>query len=162
MAMVYLICGKICSGKSRFAQLLRAEENAVILSTDEITLALPRHAIRDCFDMVSDGVNNYLLEKSLEIIEAGVSVILDWGFWSRQDRDNVRSFYESHHVSYRFYYLDTDSITLALNVADRNSAVERGETRAFFVDEGLAAKCDALFEEPAADESIISVANRRV
>lgn len=40
MAKVILICGKICSGKSTYAEQLRVQNNAVVLSTDEITLAL--------------------------------------------------------------------------------------------------------------------------
>lgn len=37
---IYLICGKICSGKSTYSQKLRDEHKAVILSVDEITLVL--------------------------------------------------------------------------------------------------------------------------
>ena len=38
MAEVIMTCGRICSGKSTYAQKLRTERNAVILSVDEITL----------------------------------------------------------------------------------------------------------------------------
>lgn len=37
---IYLICGKICSGKSCYAKWLREKYNAVILSTDEATYDL--------------------------------------------------------------------------------------------------------------------------
>ena len=40
MAKVILICGKICSGKSTYAEKLRMENKAVLLSIDEIMLAL--------------------------------------------------------------------------------------------------------------------------
>ena len=40
MPKVIMTCGKICSGKSTYAQKLRLEYSAVILSVDEITLAL--------------------------------------------------------------------------------------------------------------------------
>ena len=40
MAKVYMTCGRICSGKSTYAQTLRQKYSAVILSVDEITLAL--------------------------------------------------------------------------------------------------------------------------
>ena len=39
MAKVILICGKICSGKSTYAQQLRRENRAVVLSIDEVMLA---------------------------------------------------------------------------------------------------------------------------
>lgn len=37
---VYLMCGKICSGKSTHAAALRIQHHAAVLSVDEITLAL--------------------------------------------------------------------------------------------------------------------------
>ena len=37
MGKVFLICGKICIGKSLYAKALREKYNAVILSTDEVT-----------------------------------------------------------------------------------------------------------------------------
>ncbi len=40
MAKVFLICGKICCGKSTYAKRLQAENNAVLLSVDEIMLAV--------------------------------------------------------------------------------------------------------------------------
>ena len=40
MAKIYLMCGKLCSGKSTRAEQLRREHRAVLLSVDEITLAL--------------------------------------------------------------------------------------------------------------------------
>lgn len=35
MSKIYLICGKICSGKSYYAKALKDENHAVISSTDE-------------------------------------------------------------------------------------------------------------------------------
>ncbi len=161
MARVHFICGMICSGKSFLARSLKGKYNGVILSTDEITLALPQEAIRDCFDEVSRGVNSYLLEKSVQIINAGVDVILDWGFWKRSDRDQVRTFFAERNVEAVMYYLDTDEQTLASNTARRNELVKRGETTAFYVDEGLAEKCRTLFEIPSEDEIDVRIVNNQ-
>ena len=40
MPKVLIMCGKICSGKSTYAEKLKFENKAVILSVDELTLAL--------------------------------------------------------------------------------------------------------------------------
>lgn len=40
MAKVIAICGKICSGKTYYANQMKDKENAVILSTDEATYDL--------------------------------------------------------------------------------------------------------------------------
>jgi len=161
VARVHIICGMICSGKTFFSRGLREKYNGVILSTDEITLALPQDAIRDCFDEVSRGVNAYLLEKSVQIINAGVDVILDWGFWKMSDRKQARTFFAQHNVETVMYYLDTDEQTLAENTAQRNESVKKGETSAFYVDERLAEKCRALFEIPAESEIDVRIVNNR-
>ena len=36
MAKVFLICGKICSGKGFYTRQLKEKEHAVVLSCDEI------------------------------------------------------------------------------------------------------------------------------
>ena len=41
MAKIIAICGKICSGKTYYAQSLKDKENAVILSCDELTWEEP-------------------------------------------------------------------------------------------------------------------------
>ena len=38
MSKVFLICGKICCGKTAYSQRICKEDNAVLLSVDEITL----------------------------------------------------------------------------------------------------------------------------
>lgn len=87
MAKVILICGKICSGKSTYAEQLRVQHNAVVLSTDEITLALFGQHCGDKHDDYVERTQNYLFNKSLELIEVGGNVILDWGFWMKVERD---------------------------------------------------------------------------
>ena len=40
MARVFLVCGKLCSGKRIYAEMLRKEHKAVIPSVAAITLAV--------------------------------------------------------------------------------------------------------------------------
>lgn len=40
MPEIIMTCGTICCGKSTYAKKIQTERNAVILSIDEITLAL--------------------------------------------------------------------------------------------------------------------------
>lgn len=40
VAKVIMICGRLCSGKSKYAEQLRLEYNAVVLSADENMLVL--------------------------------------------------------------------------------------------------------------------------
>ena len=70
MAKVILICGKICCGKTTYSQKLCSENNAVLLSVDEITLALFGQHCGDKHDEYVERTEKYLLSKSLELIQA--------------------------------------------------------------------------------------------
>ena len=105
MAKVIMTCGKICTGKSTYSGKLSKEYKGVVLSVDEITLALFEHDIGDKHDEYVEKAELYLYKKSLEIIENGIDVILDWGFWQKSERDYAREFYKAHGIGYEFHYL---------------------------------------------------------
>ena len=79
MAKAMLICGRICSGKSHYAALLRDRENAVILSCDELTFVLFDGQLGDAHDRISSRMERYFMEKSVEIIRAGRASSLTGG-----------------------------------------------------------------------------------
>lgn len=79
MAKVILICGKICCGKSYYARQLKVKESAVILSCDEITSALFNNDLGDKHEGILNKIKDYLLKKSVELVQIGCNVILDWG-----------------------------------------------------------------------------------
>ena len=160
-AKVILICGKICSGKSFYAEKLRREHNAVILSVDEITLAIFGQHIGEKHEEVCERTQKYLFEKSLEIVDIGTDVILDWGFWQREDRDFARDFYKSRGVPCEFHYVDISDEAWKKNLAERNEAVSAGKTSAYFVDENLAEKFGRIFESPDRTEIDVWYENTR-
>ena len=152
MPKVYLICGKICSGKSTYAEQLRVKNNAVLLSTDEITLALFGQHCGDKHDDYVERTQNYLFNKSLALIEVGVNVILDWGFWLKEERDYAREFYNSRNIECEFHYIDISDETWKVRLKKRNNAIIDGETTAYYIDVNLAEKFGVMFEEPNEDE----------
>ncbi|MBR0132628.1 MAG: ATP-binding protein [Lachnospiraceae bacterium] len=154
MAKIFLMCGKICSGKSTHAEKLRKEYNAVILSVDEITLALFGQDAGEKHDYYVEKLKEYLYKKSLEILEAGVNVVLDWGYWTRAERDLAREFYGSHGVEYEFHYIDISDEEWYRRLAKRNEDVLAKKTDAYYVDDGLAKKFQAIFEKPEKAEDI--------
>ena len=157
MAKVYLIAGRICSGKSTLAQRLRIEKKAVNLSTDEITLAIFGQYIGEKHDEVVENTQNYLFRKSLELIECDINVILDWGFWMKSERDEARAFYAQRGIETEFYYLDIPEDEWKRRIEKRNKAISKNETEAYYVDENLRIKFDNLFEAPTSDENMIRV-----
>ena len=152
MPKVYLICGKICSGKSTYAEQLRVKNNAVLLSTDEITLALFGQHCGDKHDEYVERTQNYLFNKSLELIEVGINVVLDWGFWMKEERDYAREFYNSRNIACEFHYIDISDETWKARLMKRNSEILAGTTSAYYIDDILAEKFAAIFEVPSEDE----------
>lgn len=152
MSKVIAVCGKIGCGKSTYAEAIRLENQAVILSVDEIMLSLFGQDAGGMHDIYTERTQQYLLDKSVELIEAGISVILDWGFWTREKRNAVKAFFRERSILCELHYIDLRDEVLKIRIEQRNTAGLAGENDAYFVDDGLAEKCSELFEVPAADE----------
>ena len=149
MAKVYLICGKICSGKTCYAERLKKSCPAVILSTDEVTYDLTDNAQGDGYNAFALRVNRYLRKKAVQIIQAGANVILDWGFWTRADRQDISDYFHAYGVEYEWHYIDVSDERWEENIAERNRRVSSGHGGSdFYVDEGLRNKVLSGFEVP--------------
>ena len=152
MAKAYLLCGKICSGKTTFAAELKERTHAVLLSCDEITWQLFHNELGEQHDRMTASIQKYLLEKSVEIIQAGADVILDWGFWTAAERRTVREFFARQGIPAEWYYMAVTPQVWEKNIAKRNAAVLAEKSHDYFVDEGLRQKLGRLFEEPGREE----------
>lgn len=153
MGKVILICGKICSGKSFYADQIKESENAVILSTDEVTYDLTDNAQGEGYDEFAKRVNSYLMKKAAEFATVGCNVILDWGFWTRNDRQRVTEYFKYRHIDIEWHYMDISDETWHRNIAQRNKKVLAGEGGSdFYVDEGLLNKVSSIFEVPSKSE----------
>lgn len=153
MGKVILICGKICSGKTSYAARIRERENAVLLSVDEATFALTQNEQGAFYNVLARRINGYLRRKAVEIARAGCNVILDWGFWSRDDRRDIAAYLRENGTAYEWHYVAVDDAAWRQQIEARNSRVAQGGGGSdFYVDEGLLRKCLSLFCEPARDE----------
>ena len=155
MAKVIMTCGRLCSGKSTYAQKLAGEMNAVILSIDELMITLFGHDAGDKHDYYAERVKKYLYGKSAELIGSGTNVVLDWGFWQKADRDIARDFYGARDIPYEFHYINVSDEVWRQRIEKRNAEILAGMSDAYFVDDGLAEKFASMFDKP--DKSEIDV-----
>ena len=151
-AQVYLICGAICTGKTHFARQLSAAKNAVILSCDEIENDLFQKNLGALHDEMSQRIHAYLFKKAAEIVTHGTNVILDWGFWSKADRENTSTYFKSLNIHCEWHYMDILPEQRSKYIEKRNQAVQNGESSDYYADSGLLHKCDSLFEPPDRQE----------
>lgn len=152
MAKVYILCGKICSGKTNYSQKIRKEHQAVILSVDDITLALLGQNGGDLLDVYVEKLEQYFFQKSVEIVETGINVVLDWGFWTKTERDFAKEFYGSRGIEYEFHYISISDEEWYRRLEKRNKSILEKKSDAYYVDEGLAEKFKAIFETPGKNE----------
>ena len=153
MAKLLCICGKIGCGKTYYANRLKEQEHAVILSTDEVTYDLTNNQQGEGYDEFARKVNLYLRKKAVEIVNAGCTVILGWGFWTKENRKEIKRYGENNGVLVEMHYIDIDDKTWYENIEKRNNEVISGNGgSSFYVDEGLLNKVSSLFEIPEKEE----------
>ena len=153
MAKLLCICGKIGCGKTYYANRLKEQEHAVILSTDEVTYDLTNNQQGDGYDEFAIRVNLYLRKKAVEIVNAGCTVILDWGFWTKENRKEIKRYGKNNGVLVEMHYIDIDDKTWYENIEKRNNEVISGNGgSSFYVNEGLLNKVSSLFEIPEKEE----------
>lgn len=157
MTKVIMVCGKICSGKSTYAECLRKDNNAVLLSIDEIMLAIFGQNAGEKHNEYVQNVQRYIFDKTLEILQTNTSVILDCGFWTKAHRDFTKEFCIRHGFPCELHYIDISDELWQERIIKRNSAVSAGKTSAYYVDEGLAEKFTEGFETPTDEEIDIRI-----
>ena len=152
MPKLILICGKICAGKTTYAKRLMDGIQAIRLSGDEIMLALFPEPLGDRYEIVLDGVLDYLYNKAAEIISSGINVIMDCGFWQRHYRDEANAFFRERAITPEWHYVSVSDETWRKNIELRNGNILSGGTGDYYVDENLLAKFLNKDDEPLPDE----------
>lgn len=153
MPKVIALCGKICSGKTFYANKIKEGENAVILSTDEVTFYLMDNEQGERYDDFAKRVNEYLMKKAIDIVRAGTNVILDWGFWSKMERINLTNYYKKYNIPVEWHYVDVTQEKWQDLINKRNELVASGQGEySFYFDEGLKKKLLDSFNEPSKEE----------
>lgn len=102
----------------------------------------------DMHDEYAQRTKQYLLSKALQLIECGISVILDWGVWTKAGRDEIKNFFVCRDIPFEMHYLDVENTVWQERLEKRNREVLAGICEAYYVDKNLAAKFLARFEEP--------------
>lgn len=153
MAKVILICGKIASGKSYYANQIKKQEKAVILNTDELTYALFDNEQGEQYEDRANRANNYLMKKTVELVKNECNVILDWGFWTVDIRNKITKYFKDNNVKTEWHYIDIDDNLWNKNIEKRNKETQGNvESHDFYVTEGLKNKVLNMFEIPSIEE----------
>ncbi len=150
MATLHLMVGLPCSGKTTLARRLEVERAALRLTPDEWQLRLfgqdaeaPEHDTRHGL------IEAMLWDIAAQALVLGTNVILDYGFWAREEREDLRSRARQLGASSEIHFLDTPTDELLRRLAARNAQPAPG---AFYIPEEMMKPWIAFFQRPGPDE----------
>ena len=153
MPKVYLICGKICSGKSYYIKQLKEKVKAVVLSPDEATYDLINNEQGEFYNIFFERLISYMNKKAVEIVNAGANVIYERGLWSREEREKVKEYFKKNNIETELHYIYVSDDIWKKQIKERNKRCLEGNGGSdFYLDEGLTNKLISKFEEPSSDE----------
>jgi predicted kinase len=112
MATLFMLCGLPGSGKTSLARRLEAR-GALALSLDDWMVA------RGADDELSAEVAQEQWQTAAAALQAGRDVVLDWGFDSRQERDEIRARAAEIGAEARLLFLDLPKPELYRRLAMR-------------------------------------------
>ena len=150
MATLHLMVGLPCSGKTTLAKKLEYERSALRLTPDEWQIGLfgqdanePEHNARHSF------IEAMLWKLASRALELGTNVILDYGFWAREEREDYRLRAKRLGASSEVHFLDVPEEELLRRLAARNSQPSQ---KSFHIPEESMKSWIAFFQKPAPGE----------
>lgn len=150
LATLHLMVGLPGSGKTTRAKELERALPAVRLTPDEWHLRLFGQDLNDPeHDTRHSAIEALLWEIAGRILIQGVDVILDFGFWSRTERDEFRSRAVQLRANTIIHYAPTPIEEILTRLAARNASLP---ATAFRISEEMILKWAQMFEPPADDE----------
>ena len=149
MATLHLMVGLPCSGKTTLARSLERKHSAIRLTPDEWHLRLfgqdAVHPQHDARHSLIEALQWEIAERALAL---GTNAILDFGFWSREEREDFRSRARQLGASSEVHFLDVPGDQLLQRLAHRNT--EPG--LAFHIPEEMMRSWIESFQTPSPDE----------
>lgn len=152
MATLYLMVGLPCSGKTTRAKEFENECFALRLTPDDWHVNLFGHDILD----PDNDKRHYLIEDMLWQIAAralslGTNIILDYGFWAKEEREDYRSRAQKIDARSEIIFMDVDEEELMKRVKGRN---ENLTNTIHYIPEEMMRSWIRFFQKPDGNEIV--------
>jgi predicted kinase len=157
MTTLHLMVGLPGSGKTTLARQLETRYSALRLTVDEWHVRLFGNDVRDDSDDADFAAHNarhaaieaLLWETAARVLVLGDDVILDFGFWTRSERDQFRAKARDLGVGFRIHFVDVSDQVLLERIRTRNANLPPGT---FYIPETKLQEWMRVFEPPSPDE----------
>jgi len=142
--------GLPCSGKTTLAQKLEREQAALRLTPDEWQVRLfGQDAAQPEHDARHSLIEAMLWDIASRALALGTNVILDYGFWAREEREDFRWRAKQLGASSEVHFLDVAEAELLRRLALRNAQPSQAS---FYITEEMMKPWIAFFQKPTPDE----------
>jgi predicted kinase len=144
------MCGLPCAGKTTLAKEIERERAALRLTPDDWIVAMLGNVLPlEQLYALRDPVEAKLWELAERALTLGVDVVVDFGVWSRSEREEFRARVARLGARSELHFLDVPLNELVARLAVRNAALPPGT---FHIEEANIRLWWTWFEPPADDE----------
>lgn len=151
MATLHMMVGLPGSGKTTEAKELEQVHKALRLTPDEWQFFLFGHDISDPeHDARHTKVEELMWEVAVKVLQAGCDVILDFGFWTKSERDEFRRKARALGADAKIHYMDVPNDIIRERLEARNRSA--GDNAVFYVGRKEFDEWSGLFEVPTKEE----------
>lgn len=120
---LHMLCGKIASGKSTLASKLGSLDGTVLIAEDDWLDALFSDQMLSASDYVrcTSNLRSIMGPDITSLLNAGVSVVLDFPANTVENRDWMRGILEATKASHQLHVLDVPDEVCQARLRERNA-----------------------------------------
>lgn len=151
MATLHLMVGLPGSGKTTEAKRLEQIYHALRFTPDEWQYFLFGHDMSEPeHDQRHTRIEELMWETAKQALTLNIDVVLDFGCWSKSEREEFRRKAHAFGANYRLHFMDAPLEVLWERLEKRNQSA--GKNAVFFVTREQLLEWSRLFEPPGTEE----------
>lgn len=153
--VAHIIIGFIGSGKTTFAKKLEKETGAIRFTKDEwVVRVFGNTPPRDTFKEYDTNMASLATDMALKCLQAGIDVIIDEGFWTKDHRKQIKEKVEKAGASPKLYYVDVPFEIMKSRTLQRS---KNPPIDSYVIDEEAFNGYWKFFQPPDKEEGVIFI-----